>query len=47
MAVRAYAQLSFEETYASEMVVRRLRELGLEPTTGLGKPADEFKARGI
>ena len=41
-----HAQLSFEETYASAMVARRLRELGLEPTMGLGKAPDEFQARG-
>ena len=40
------AELSFEETYTSALIVDRLTKLGLTPTLGLGQAPPEFKGAG-
>lgn len=40
------AQLSFEETFAAELVRARLTALGLEPLCGLGAAPPEFEGAG-
>jgi hypothetical protein len=44
--LHVHAELSFEEDFTSTFVVERLRSLGLEPVTGLGRAPPEFDGAG-